>query len=152
MGSTALVFSGFVASLLTIFFFQITRSFRWTSFSPTILLGCLVVRDPRHPFAETIGYLLLLVGGSSVGALLLRYLQGVLGVSGWPGGVVAGGVMGLFLSAATPVLGMNTACSKGGALPPPGYFGVGWGKATPVVISVGCALYGAALAAIHAGF
>lgn len=152
MELVALGFSGLVASLLAILFFRIARSFHWTTFSPTILLGCLVFRDVRHPLAETIGYLSLLAGGSSVGALLIRLLHSLVGVPGWLGGVGAGGVMGLFISVLTPVLGMNTACVKDGSIPPPGSFGMGWGKATPVLIVVGCMLYGGAFAAIHAGF
>lgn len=152
MESVALVFSGLVATLLAIFFFQITRSFHWTTFSPTILLGCIVLRDPRHPLGETIGYLLLLAVGSSVGAVAIRALHGLLGVPGWLGGVAAGGVMGILIAIGAPVLGMNTACVKEGSIPLPGRLGTGWGRATPVVILVGCVVYGAAFAAIHAGF
>src|SRR5690606_24722768 len=139
-------------TLLAISFFHLARSFHWTAFTPTILLGCAVFRDARHPLAETVGYLLLLAGGSTVGALGFRYLHTLLGIPGSLGGVAAGGLTGRVVAVVLPVLGMNSACVRAGSIPPPGPLGVGWGKATPVVILVGCVVYGAAFAAILAGF
>lgn len=148
----ALVFSGFVATILAIAFFWIARAFHLTSFSPTILLGCLLIPDPRRPVTETAGFVILLLTGSTLGAVLFRTIVDTIGLPDWAGGVVAGGVMGILASLVIPVIGMNTAYVRAGSIPPPGRFGTGWGRATPVVILVGSVVYGAVFAAIHAGF
>lgn len=148
----ALGFSGFVATILALVFFWLARSFHWTTFSPTILLGCLVLPDARRPLTETAGFLLLLLGGSTVGAVLFRTILEGASLRGWLGGVAVGGVMGILISVVSPLVGMNTACVRAGSIPPPGPFGIAWGRATPAVILMGSVVYGVSFAAIHAGF
>jgi hypothetical protein len=148
----ALVFSGFVATIMAAAFFRLARSFHITTFSPTILLGCVVLPDPRRPHTDALGFVFLLLAGSSLGALIFRILLDSIGRADWVGGVVVGGVMGLLISLAAPLFGTISACVKAGLIPAPGRLGTGWGKATPGIILAGSMLYGGIFAAIHAGF
>jgi hypothetical protein len=50
------------------------------------------------------------------------------------------------------MIGTVSACVRTGRIPPPGPFGIGWGKPTPGIIFAGHMLYGAVVAAILAGF
>lgn len=148
----ALVFSGFVATTIAAAFFRLARSFHLTTFSPTILLGCVLLPDPRRPHTEALGFVLLLLAGSTVGAVLFRTVLDAIGRGDWVGGVATGAVMGLLISIAAPWIGMISACVKAGSIPPPGRLATGWGRATPGIILVGSMLYGGIFAATHAGF
>jgi hypothetical protein len=152
MGWIAPVWSGLVATLAALAFFWVARSLEWTRFSPTIQAGCLIVPDPRRPITETVGFVLLLVIGSTLLPLVFQIPLGVWGGPMWIGGVVVGGFAGLATAGMLPGLGMISACVRSGVVPPPGPFGIGWGRPTPAVILVGAMIYGAVLATVLAGF
>lgn len=149
---SALLWAGLVATTLAAAFFWLLRTFGLTEFSPTSQLGCLFLRNPRLPLTETLGLLLLFALGSTVVpwlyAALLRQAGGVSTV----GGALLGLVHGALVVAAFPVLGTISACVRSGFLPPPGRFGLAWGRWTPAGVVAGHLLYGAALGAILAAF
>jgi hypothetical protein len=148
----AVVWSGFVATTVATAFFSVGRSFGWTSFNPTIQLGCLITGDPRRPITDTVGFVLLFLAGSTIVPVLFAVILAGWSGPAWIGGVIMGGIIGLCGAAALPLVGMVSACVRSGRVPPPGPFGIGWGKPTPGIIFVGQMLYGAVVAAILAGF
>lgn len=148
----AIVWAGFVATTLAMAFFWVARSLGWTSFSPTIQVGCLFTRDPRKPLTETIGFILVLIGGSTLVPALYGAILGRWGGPGWIGGLVLGGFLGLAVAAALPLFGTISACVRTGSIPPPGTFGIGWGRPTPAVILAGHMIYGAVVGAVLRAF
>jgi hypothetical protein len=152
MNWIAIAWSGFVATTLAASFFWLVRSLGWTTFSPTVQLGCIVSRDPLHPLTETLGVVFLfLLGSTVVPALYSLVLADWTGVSG-AAGALLGLVHGLVAAALLPTLGMISACVRSGAISPPGYFGVRWGWLTPVGVVVGHLLYGGVTGAVLAAF
>lgn len=147
-----LLWSGLVATVLAYAFFRVASAFGWTEFNPPVQLGCLVIADPRKPITETLGFFL----SFALGILALPFLFRVALLAwegpAWIGGLVVGGFLGLVLAAALPAYGMISASVRSGTTPPPGYFGLGWGRATPGIIFAGSMLYGAIFAAIYAAF
>ena len=59
----AVVWAGFVATILSACVFWLFRSFDLTRFSPTTQLGCIFFREPNVPLTETVGFLLFLAMG-----------------------------------------------------------------------------------------
>jgi hypothetical protein len=152
MNWVAIAWAGLVASTFATAFFWLARSFKWTRFSPSIELGCFITGDPRRPITETIGFaILFLIGLLAVPALFGAFLGWWSGPP-WIGGLVLGGFIGLAGAAALPMLGTISACVRAGLTPPPGPFGIGWGKPTPGIIVAGMMIYGAIVAAVLAGF
>jgi len=149
---SAILWAGLVATTLAAAFFWLLRAFGLTEFSPSTQLGCLFLGNPRLPFTESLGLVLLFVlGSTAVAWLYASLLRQAGGVSLW-GGALLGLVHGAVAVAALPVLGTISACVRSGFLPPPGRFGMAWGRWTPVGVAVGHVLYGAALGAILAAF
>jgi hypothetical protein len=147
-----LMWSGFVGVILTVIFFRAARVVGLTSFSPTEHLGCLITGNPRLPLTDTLGLLIFVVVGSTfLPGLVLVALRG-WGGPAWIGGALVGGVLGLAIAGSLPLTGTVSACVRTGRIPPPGPFGIGWGKPTPGIIFAGHMLYGAVVAAILAGF
>jgi hypothetical protein len=152
MDWVAIPWSGFVATILALAFFWIGRSLQWTGFSPAVHLGCLFVGDPRRPITETIGFVLLLAVGSTIVPALFRAFLSSWSGPAWIGGLILGGVLGVAVAAALPLFGMISACIRTGLVPPPGPFGIGWGRPTPAIIFAGHMLYGAIVATVLDGF
>jgi hypothetical protein len=148
----AIIWSGFVATTLALAVFWVGRSFQWTSFSPTVQMGCIVLPDPRRPLTETIGFVIIYLIGSTLAPALLTALLGLWSGPAWIGGLLVGGVLGIAVAAALPIAGMISACIRLGYIQPPGKFGLEWGKPTPAIIILGHMVYGTVAAAIHAGF
>ena len=149
---TAIVFAGFVATVLSACVFWVFRTFELTRFSPTSQLGCLFFREPNVPLTETVGFLLFLALGISVVPALYAGSMGVLGGAGWGNGLLAGLVLGAAVAAALPLLERVSRCVKQGRLPPPGRFGLGWGRATPWAVVAGHVAYGAVLGGVLNAF
>lgn len=149
---TALVFAGFVATVLSACVFWVFRTFELTRFSPTSQLGCLFFREPNVPLTETTGFLLFLALGISLVPALYAWIMGVLGGAGWGTGLLAGLLHGAAAAAALPLLERVSECVKQGRLPPPGRFGLGWGRATPLVVVAGHMAYGAVLGGVLNAF
>ena len=152
MNWLAIISSGFVGTTLALGFFWLGRSFQWTSFSPTIQLGCIVSPDPRRPLTETIGVTIIYLVGSTLAPALLTALLPLWSGPAWIGGLLFGGLLGVAAAAALPILGMISACIRLGFVTPPGRFGLEWGKPTPAIVIIGHMVYGAVVAAIFAGF
>jgi hypothetical protein len=148
----AIVWAGFVATILSACVFWLFRSFEFTQFSPSSQLGCLFFRQPNVPLTETVGFLLFLALGVSLLPALYAAAFGVLGSGGWATGIVAGTVHGLLVAAGLPLLERVSLCVREGRLPPPGRFGTGWGRATPVAVVVGHASYGAVVGGVLGAF
>lgn len=148
----AFVFAGFVATILSGCVFWLFRTFELTRFSPTSQLGCLFFREPNVPLTETVGFLLFLVLGISLIPALHAGLMGVLGGAGWGTGLAAGVIYGAAVAAALPLLERASACVREGRLPPPGRWGLGWGRATPWAVVAGHAAYGAVLGGVLNAF
>lgn len=148
----AVAWAGFVATMLQLAYFGLVHSLGLSRFSPTVQLGCIFVRNPRSPSADTLGYLLLVVLGSSVVPLLYALVFEAWSGPSWRAGLVLGAVHGLLAAAALPGLGTISACIRSGAFPAPGPFGVEWGKFTPANVLLGHLLYGGVAGAILAGF
>lgn len=148
----AIGWSGFVATIVAAAFFWLTRSFGWSRFSPSLHLGCIFFRNPRTPLAETAGFVLLLVIGSSVVPALYAQVMAVLAAVSWPAGLALGALHGFATAAALPLFGTVSASVRAGAEPRPGTFGIEWGWPTPLVVVVGHMLYGATVGAILAAF
>ena len=149
---TAIFWAGFVASILAACAFWVFRTFGWTRFSPTSQLGCLFYDDPRLPMAETVGFVLFMALGTTVLAALYAWLLGALGGPGWGAGMLLGALHGALTAGALPWLARASRCVRQGRLPPPGRFGLAWGRATPAAVVVGHAAYGAILGGVLAGF
>jgi hypothetical protein len=152
MNWVAIVWSGFVASLMAIAFFWAGRSLSLTTFSPTVQVGCFFNADPKQPLTDTLGFLVLLAVGSTVGPALYQTLLRSWDGAPWVAGAVIGGVIGLAIAAALPYLGTISACVRTGRLPKPGRFGLALGRATPAVVVGGNVVYGAIVAAILSAF
>lgn len=149
---SAIVWAGFVASVLSACVFWLFRTFEWTRFSPTTQLGCIFYREPNVPLTETVGFLLFLgLGISILPALYSAVLSGT-GGAGLGSGTVVGVVHGAAVAAALPLLGRVSRCVREGRLPPPGRFGLAWGKATPWAVVAGHAVYGAVVGGVLQGF
>ena len=144
----AIAWSGFVAMVLALALFSAFRALRLTEFSPTVQLGCLFVRNPRHPAAEATGFALLLVLGSSLIPLVYSGLLEAMGGAGWRSGLAVGIVHGLAAAAFLPIFGTISACIRAGAIPAPGPMGTRWGWLTPLALVAGHGLYGAVCGAI----
>lgn len=144
--------AGFVATLFQLAYFGLMHSLRLSRFSPTVQVGCLFLRNPRSPSTDTLGYLLLLVLGSTVVPYAYSMILPALGGASWRTGALLGAGHGLAAAAALPALGMISACIRAGAFPEPGPFGIGWGRFTPASVVLGHLLYGAVAGAILAGF
>jgi hypothetical protein len=149
---SAVVFSGFVATVLSACVFWLFRSFELTRFSPTSQLGCLFFREPNVPLTETVGFLLFLALGVSLVPALYAPVMGVLGGAGWGTGLLAGLLHGVAVVAALPLLGRASACVRQGGMPPPGRLGLGWGRATPWAVVAGHMAYGLVLGGVLNAF
>ncbi|HEX2188012.1 MAG TPA: hypothetical protein VHG51_03890 [Longimicrobiaceae bacterium] len=149
---SAIFWAGFVATTLAAACFWVFRTFGWTEFSPTTQLGCLFFGNPRLPLAESVGLVLLLALGSTVVAWLYAALLRQTGGVTLGGGALLGLVHGALTVAVLPVLGTISACVRSGFLPPPGRFGLAWGRGTPAGVVAGHVVYGAAVGATLAAF
>jgi hypothetical protein len=153
MGSLATLFwAGFVASVLSAAVFWIFRSFGLTRFSPGTHLGCLFLRDPNVPLTETVGFLLFLAMGVSLVPAVYAGAMSVLGGVGWESGALVGGIHGVATVGVLPLLQRVSPCIREGRLPPPGRFGLGWGRVTPVAVIVGHVAYGAVVGGVLGAF
>lgn len=139
------VWSGFAATVLSAAVFWAFRSFEWTRFSPSTLLGCLFFEDPTIPLTETVGFVLLVLLGSTVVPAAYGLLMGAVGGPGWGTGVAVGALHGVVTTAALPWAARATRCVRAGFLTQPGHMGLAWGRATPASVVVGHAVYGAIL-------
>jgi hypothetical protein len=153
MGGTwvAVVWAGFVASILAAFAFWLFRTLGLTRFSPTAQLGCLLFDDPRLPATDTVGFVLFVALGSTLLAALYAALMRAVGGPGWGPGLLVGAVHGAMMVGALPWLAKADRCVRMGRVPPPGRFGLQWGKYTPAVLVAGCAVYGGILGAVLKG-
>ena len=146
----AIGWAGFVATVLTIALLWFFRAVGATQMSATVQVGCLFLRDPRHPATETIGFTLLLVLGSTVVPALYLQLFELFGGASWVAGLGVGAVHGLITAALLTFLGTISACIRAGAIPAPGPMGTKWGWLTPFAVVAGHGLYGSICGAILA--
>jgi hypothetical protein len=142
------VSAGFVAVIFSLALFYIFRAFDLTQFSPTIQLGGIFFRDPRHPAAETSGFVLLLVIGSTLVAAGYSLILEMLGGPTWAAGLAIGIVHGLLAAGSLPLFGTISASIRAGVVPAPGRFGIAWGWLTPIALAAGHGLYGGVFGAI----
>lgn len=149
---SAILWAGLVATTLAASFFWLFRTFSWTQFSPSSQLGCLFFRNPRIPAVEVVGLAVLFLLGSTILAWMYAAVLGQTGGISLRGGALLGAVHGGVTVVALPFIGTISACVKSGYLPPPGRFGLGWGRGTPAGVVAGHAVYGAALGATLAAF
>lgn len=148
----AIAWSGFVATVLSAVFFGAMRSFGATSFNPTVLLGCLLLRDPRAPLTESVGFLLLVLLGSTAVPAAYAALLPLAGGAAVAAGALLGLMHGLITAVLLPTYGMISACVRAGTLEAPGRFGFAWGRLTPAAVIAGHALYGAVVGGVLAAF
>lgn len=148
----AILWSGFVATILSACVFWLFRSFEWTRFSPTTQLGCLFYRDPNVPVTETVGFLLFFALNVVVVAAVYAGLMRALGGPGWALGTLLGLLNGAAVVGALPLLTRVSKAVKEGRMPPPGRYGLAWGRATPWAILAGHGVYGAVLGAVLKAF
>jgi hypothetical protein len=104
------------------------------------------------PATETVGFLLFLGLGVSLLPALFVGIMRVMGGTGWGTGIAAGLLVGAAAAAALPLLERVSGCIKQGRLPPPGRFGLNWGRATPWAVIAGHVAYGAVLGGVLAAF
>ncbi len=147
-----ILWSGLAATAAGGLFFWAARSAALTTVAIPTQVGCLFLRDPRSPATEALGLAILFV----LGVVALPPLYFMIMAAGdnfsLTGGLLVGSVQGLLAVLIMPLAGMASACVRAGTLPEPGWFGAGWGKATPVVVWAGHALYGLLLGTLFAGF
>lgn len=148
----AILWSGFVATILSACVFWLFRSFEWTRFSPTTQLGCLFYRDPNVPVTETVGFLLFFALNVLVVAAVYAWLMRALGGPGWGLGTLLGLLNGAAVVGALPLLNKVSKAVKEGRMPPPGRYGLAWGRATPWAILAGHGVYGAVLGGVLKAF
>lgn len=149
---SAVLWAGFAATVLTACWYWLGRTLGWTSYSPLLQLGCIVLRQVRGAISETVGTVLFLVLGSTLVAALYAALLTRTGEVSWASGAVLGVIHGVLFTAALPAVATIDACVRDGRLPPPQRWGIGWGWPTPAVVVVGHAVYGAVLGAVLAAF
>jgi hypothetical protein len=142
------VWAGFVAGVLAACVFWFFRALGLTRLSPSGQLGCLFYDDPRLPMVETLGFVLLLVLDATLLAAIFAALLRATGGPGWGRGAAFGGLCGLALAAALPWFARASRCVRMGRLPSPGHLGLEWGRATPVSLVAGFAVYGAVFGAV----
>lgn len=145
-----IVWAGFVAAVLAAAVMWVFRTLGLTRLSATGQFGCLVYDDPRLPMTETLGFGLFLLLHATLLALLFRAALRGAGGPGWGTGVAVGGVFGFLVAAALPWLARASRCVRLGRLPPPGRFGLEWGRATPVALVAGYVVYGGVFGAVLA--
>lgn len=152
MNWSVILWAGFVATTLAVACARLFRSFEWTELTPAAQVGTFFIRDPRLPVAEGVGLLLLFALGSTLFpalyATLLRFADAV----SWRGGLLVGILHGALVVGVLPYIARYGAGVRHGAVPPPGPFGLGWGRGTPAGILLGHAVYGAVLGAALAAF
>jgi hypothetical protein len=138
----AVVWAGFVATILSTAFFWVAHNYGATRFNLPAQLGCLVRTGPRDPRTETAGFAIVLLAGSlPVAYAYAALLDGVFR-PGAGGGVLLGVLHGVLALAALPLLGTISACARKGEVEAPGPAGLGWGRLTPLVIVAGHVVYG----------
>jgi hypothetical protein len=142
------VWAGFVASVLAASVFWLFRAVGLTRFSATGQLGCLVLDDPRLPMTETLGFALFVALHATLVAALYALLLGASGGPGWGRGVMVGALHGVLIAALLPWLAKANRCVRMGRLPAPGRLGLEWGRATPVALLAGFAVYGGVFGAV----
>jgi hypothetical protein len=143
-----IVVAGVVAGVLAAGVFWIFRTLALTELSVTGQLGCLFFDDPRLPMTETVGFGLFLALHATLLAALYAAVLRAMGGPGWATGLAAGGMHGLLVAAALPWLAKASRCVRMGRLPPPGRLGLDWGRATPVALIAGYAVYGGVFGAV----
>lgn len=142
--------AGFVAVILTAGLFSIFRALRLVPFSPSLFIGCIFRRDPKHPGTETLGFILLVLLGSTLVPAIYVWLFRLTGGPSLVRGGALGVVHGLITAGILPLIGTISACIRSGAIPPPGPMGAKWGWLTPFALLVGHGFYGAVCGAILA--
>lgn len=145
-----IVWAGFVAGVLAASVMWVFRTLGLTRLSATGQLGCLVYDDPRLPMTETLGLGIFVLLHATLLAALFAALLRAVGGPGWGTGVAIGGVFGFGVAAALPWLAKASRCIRMGRIPPPGHLGLEWGRATPVALVAGYAVYGSVLGAVLA--
>ncbi len=149
---TVVLWSGFLATTLAASLLALLRTWRLTLFSPSLQLGCFFLRDPRHPATEVLGLVLLFGLGSTLVPALYFLLMVAWNEPSWYTGVVLGALHGAISVLFLPFVGTISACVRSGHLSPPGWFGLGWGRATAVGVLAGHVVYGGLLGAVLAAF
>jgi hypothetical protein len=149
---SAIFWSGFVATTLAVACGRLFRSFEWTELSPASQVGCFFFDNPRLPAAEAVGLLLLFGLGSTLVPALYGTILSAAGAVSWRGGTLVGVVHGTIAVGLLPYVARYSACVRNGVTPPPGRFGLGWGRGTPAAIVLGHVIYGAVLGAALAAF
>ncbi|HEX9937848.1 MAG TPA: hypothetical protein VGB15_12025 [Longimicrobium sp.] len=99
---------------------------------------------------ETLGLGIFVLLHATLLAALFAALLRAVGGPGWGTGVAIGGVFGFGVAAALPWLAKASRCIRMGRIPPPGHLGLEWGRATPVALVAGYAVYGSVLGAVLA--
>ena len=148
----AVASAGFVAVILAASVFWAFYALRLTQFSPSIQLGCLFVRNPNHPMTETVGFVLLVLLGSTIVPAVYAHVLELLGGPSWGTGLALGAAHGFLAAALLPLFGTISACIRSGAVPAPGLLGTRWGWLTPLALASGHGLYGAIYGMILANF
>lgn len=149
---SVLLWSGVIATTFAAATFWAFHNLGWTRFTPGTMLAALMFRDVRAPLAETVGQVVFFVLGSVVLPWGYGYLFALVGGPGtWTGGAL-GALHGLVVALIMPVFGTISASVRHGRESPPGWLGLGWGKATPFSLLVGHLVYGGVLGASLAAF
>jgi hypothetical protein len=148
----AVVWAGFVASVLAAAVFWLFRALDLTRFSPATQLGCLFFREPNVPLTETVGFLLFLALGVSLVPAAYAGVLGMVGGPGWGTGAVVGALHGAAVAGGLPLLQRASVCIREGRMPPPGRFGVQWGAATPLAVVAGHVAYGGVVGGVLGAF
>lgn len=153
MDLSAAVWAGVIATTLTIPVLWVFYSLGGIRFPPTAAVGGIFLRDPRTPWADTLGLLTLYIAGGLVLPMLYAWiLQAAFADISALLGAALGAIHGILAVAFLPLVGMISASVRQGDAMPPGRLGLEWGWGTPVGILTGHVLYGALLGAILAGF
>jgi hypothetical protein len=142
------IWSGFVAAVIAAGVLWGFRAVGATRMSATGQLGCLFFDDPRLPMTETLGFALFLVLHASVVAVVYAVVLQAAGGAGWGRGALLGAVHGILLAALLPWLTRASRCVRLGRVPAPGRLGLEWGRATPVALLTGFAVYGGVFGAV----
>lgn len=150
-GIETVIVWGLVATLVLTVGMALSQGTGLSRLSLPFLMGFLVTG--RRSRAAAYGLVLYMLGGW-VFAFLYAWLFAALGHAGWPIGLAAGLLHGLFLLAAVlpmlPYVHPRLASPYAGPtarrrLEPPGFLGLNYGRMTPITTLVSHAAYGAIL-------
>jgi hypothetical protein len=140
-----LITSGLAAYIISSWLLVLVRLLGITSYSPRLYWACSLFGSVRGA-ALFAGRITRAVGLSILVPLVYALVFEITGNAELPIGAIVGVVHALLVGVALPIVAMRSGCAKA---PAPGLFGWRLGAATPLVVLLVYAVYGATLGYVY---